>query len=325
MWRVVEGDALCLLPTLESESVQCAVTSPPYFGLRDYGHSDQIGLEPTPDEYVAKLVGVFREVHRVLRKDGTLWLNIGDSYNNAGSSRNGEGLDGNRRGGATGADGELGYKKRDTRRAWKGIGIKHKDLIGIPWLLAFALRSDGWYLRQDIVWAKPNPMPESVQDRCTKSHEYLFLLTKESRYHCDMGAIAEDSVCEESYRPRSPRNADKREGDPYFATKVGDHANGMTYETRNKRSVWTIPTQPFPGCHFAVMPEALAMPCVLAGSKPGQCILDPFAGSGTTGVVADRLGRDFIGIELNADYAALARRRIANVSGPLFATEAHGT
>jgi DNA modification methylase len=325
-WTLHQGDCLTALPTLESESVQTCITSPPYFGLRDYGtatweggdpacdhkgsklgraanskasntrggskdtcHAShvyrdscgrcgakridrQIGLEATPDEYVAKLVTVFREVRRVLRDDGTLWLNVGDSYNNAGSSRNGEGLDGNRRGGATGADGELGYKKRDSRRAWRDIGIKHKDLIGIPWLLAFALRADGWYLRQDVIWSKPNPMPESVRDRCTKAHEYLFLLSKGPRYWCDMGAIAEPSATNDPRRPYTSQGAKDMDGREVWHS--GKPRDGDEFSNRNKRSVWTIPTQPNPcpeKIHFAVMPEALATPCVLAGTSEKGC------------------------------------------------------
>jgi DNA modification methylase len=385
-WTLHQGDCLTALPTLESESVQTCITSPPYFGLRDYGtatweggdpacdhkgsklgraanskasntrggskdtcHAShvyrdscgrcgakridrQIGLEATPDEYVAKLVTVFREVRRVLRDDGTLWLNVGDSYNNAGSSRNGEGLDGNRRGGATGADGELGYKKRDSRRAWRDIGIKHKDLIGIPWMLAFALRADGWYLRQDVIWAKPNPMPESVRDRCTKAHEYLFLFSKGPRYWCDMGAIAEEA---QDWSAGGP-GVGIKETHHYGCGNGGNGGNaglkgiaaryrdGDAPSTRNKRSVWTVTTQPNPcpeKIHFAVMPEALVTPCVLAGSRPGDLVLDPFAGAGTVGVVADRLGRSFVGVELSPEYAAMARKRIAGVSGPLFTAQ----
>lgn len=265
------------------------------YGLRDYGISDQIGLEPTPDEYVAKLVSVFREVKRVLKDDGVLWLNLGDSY--AGS---GNGSNDYRDEGASLSKNDNKYGTHKPGLA----GLKAKDLIGIPWMVAFALRADGWYLRSDIIWAKPNPMPESVKDRPTKAHEYLFLLAKSQRYYYDAEAIEEKSMSDFSggcvggkkytevgYNPQS--------GNEYVS-------DGM----RNKRSVWTITTQPFKGAHFAVMPEKLVEPCVLAGSRPGDLILDPFAGSGTVGVVAQKYGRQFIGIELNPDYVKLAEARL---------------
>ena len=245
------------------------VTSPPYFGLRDYGHEGQIGLEETPEAFVDRLVGVFREVRRVMADDGTLWLNIGDSYG------------------------------------------KGKNLVGAPWRLAFALQDAGWYLRQDIIWHKPNPMPESVKDRCTKAHEYLFLLTKSPRYHFDADAIAEAATS----RPQRRLTATKDQpGGAGRRAQGGQNpqCQGGTSTTRNKRDVWTVQTQPYKGAHFAVFPEALVEPCVLAGSAPGDVVLDPFAGSGTTGVVALRHGRAFVGCELNPDYAALARERIAS-------------
>jgi DNA modification methylase len=328
MQRIIPGDCIAGLRTLPDASVHCCVTSPPYWGLRDYGHAGQIGLESTPEAYVARMVEVFREVRRVLRDDGTCWVNLGDSYNNAGSSKNGTGLDGKQRGGATGADGECGYKKRDLRHALKGSGIKHKDLCGIPWRVAFALQADGWWLRQDIIWHKPNPMPESVRDRCTKAHEYVFLLTKSERYFYDAEAIHEKSVDKESLNGRRPRKHHAlAESDPtgFGATRLGflngrSNQAGTTYPTRNRRSVWTVTTKPYSGAHFAVMPAALVEPCIKAGCPEGGTVLDPFAGSGTTLAVAAELGRNAIGCELNPAYIALAERRIkdARASVALF-------
>jgi len=300
---IIQGNALNL--PIKDGTVQCCVTSPPYYGLRDYGISDQIGLEPTPDEYVAKLVSVFREVKRVLKDDGVLWLNLGDSY--AGSSK------GQGRKGTTSAKQITNYGSyHGVSRMNYADDVKDKDLIGIPWMVAFALRADGWYLRSDIIWHKPNPMPESVKDRPTKAHEYVFLLAKSQKYYYDNEAIEEKSMSDFSggcvggkkytevgYNPQS--------GNEYVS-------DGM----RNKRSVWTITTQPFKGAHFAVMPEKLVEPCVLAGSRPGDLILDPFAGSGTVGVVAQKLGRGFIGIELNPDYVKLAEARLIATPQSLF-------
>lgn len=289
---------------IAEKSVQTCVTSPPYFGLRDYGVDGQLGLEATPDEYVAKMVEVFRCVRNVLTDDGTLWLNIGDSYNNAGSSRNGEGLDGSRRGGATGPDGAAGYKKRDLRYALREHGIKHKDLIGIPWMLAFALRADGWYLRQDIIWHKPNPMPESVTDRCTKAHEYVFLLSKSPKYYFDHEAVKEDAVKGAA-------------GSSFNKGKTAEHQLGRSSDAervedgkRNRRSVWSVATRPYKGAHFATFPSALIEPCILAGSRPGDIVLDPFMGSGTTAAVALQHGRRAIGCELNTEYLALIEDRL---------------
>jgi len=283
-----EGDCRSVLAILPEASVQCCVTSPPYFGLRDYGHDGQIGLEQTPDAYVAEMVAVFREVRRVLRDDGTLWLNLGDSYaaDRGGTYQPAETLAGGK--GGRNANGTRVNRDRydgynPTRNA-PAIGLKHKDLIGIPWRVAFALQADGWYLRSDIIWHKPNPMPESVTDRPTKAHEYVFLLSKSARYHYDAKAIAEEAT------GRNPCNV----------------------MPRNARSVWTITTKPFKDAHFATMPPALAERCIKAGSKRGDMVLDPFGGAGTTGLVADRLGRDATLIELNPAYAALARRRIVD-------------
>ena len=288
--RLLCGDVRDVLPTLEAGSVQCVVTSPPYWGLRDYGVEGQIGLEPTPDEYVQTMVRVFREVKRVLRDDGTLWLNLGDSF----------------------AD---------------------KNLVGIPWRVAFALQSDGWYLRTDIVLAKGvsfcpdyagSVMPESVTDRPTKSHEYLFLLTKSARYYYDADAVRERAIYGEQHANKTTswgtdrkhpnkENVKKYQftGDNKTTSKMPDGSYG-----RNIRSVWTINPQPYREAHFATFPTTLVEPCVKAGSKKGDTVLDPFAGSGTTGLVAGQLGRGFIGIELSPDYYTLADERI---NGPLFA------
>lgn len=270
--RVLVGDVRESLKTLPDGSVRCVVTSPPYWGLRDYGHEGQLGLEQTRDDYVAAMVDVFREVRRVLADDGTLWLNLGDSY---------------------------------------GSG---KQLVGIPWRVAFALQADGWYLRQDIIWAKPNPMPESVTDRCTKAHEYVFLLTKQSRYYYDHKAAAEPAkYAGHTVKASDPNSAKNGAKGKYGATAAGfTQHDTVIGETRNRRSVWTVTTKPFRGAHFAVMPEALAEPCVLAGSASGDTVLDPFSGSGTVGVVALRHGRNYVGCELNPDYAALSERRIAD-------------
>jgi len=295
---IVVGDVLENLSYLDDESVRCAVTSPPYFGLRDYGTDGQIGLEKTPNEYVEKIVAVFREVRRVLKKDGTLWLNLGDSYiaQKTGSpGKGGQFLQGGRK----------TQKVASNRPTKKAQGLKPKDLIGIPWRVAFALQADGWYLRQDIIWHKPNPMPESVRDRCTKSHEYLFLMSKSSKYYFDHEAIKEPSA-----QPNRKR-ADKMGGNKY--QKGVKHSDGSVFtgsKTRNRRDVWSITTKPFKGAHFAVFPEDLVEPCILAGSQKGDIVLDPFLGSGTVGVVARRHERMFIGVELNPEYAEIAKKRI---------------
>ena len=298
---ILLGDCLATLPTLPAASVQTCITSPPYFGLRDYGVDGQLGLEPTPREFVDAMLRVFREVRRVLRDDGTLWLNLGDSYASAWvcNRRNVVG------------SGSLENGKRENRPNRLVEGLKEKDLIGIPWRVAFALQADGWYLRQDIIWHKPNPMPESVRDRCTKAHEYLFMLTKSARYFYDADAIAEPAVIQNRTR-----------GPALHADAVSTNGNsGLSRrpisETRNKRSVWTIPTQPTREAHFATFPEALVEPCIRAGSRPGDTVLDPFLGSGTTALVAEREGRRWIGCELNPEYAAIAERRLRGVQRPL--------
>ena len=278
---------------------QMCVTSPPYFGLRDYGHEGQIGLEQTPEQYVAAMVEVFRCVRDVLADDGTLWLNIGDSY----AANRGYQVPSTKGGTKHGPGQAVGGKSSVVP-----VGLKTKDLIGIPWLLAFALRADGWYLRQDIIWAKPNPMPESVRDRCTKAHEYVFLLSKSERYFFDSEAIKEP----ETMRPQrrlTPRNKNpnaKVHGMPVYRQAEGGTGGGM----RNKRSVWTVATRPYKGAHFATFPPALIEPCILAGSRPGDIVLDPFMGSGTTAAVALQHGRQYLGCELNAEYGALQAERI---------------
>jgi len=370
--QIIIGDALEQLRLLPSESVHCVVTSPPYYGLRDYNVAGQIGLEPSPGEYVARLVEVFSEVRRVLRADGTVWLNLGDSYVSNGRYASDRSK----------YVGDLAkYAITNPRPAARASGIKPKDLIGIPWMLAFALRDDGWYLRQDIIWAKPNPLPESVTDRCTKAHEYVFLLSKSARYYYDADAIAEPFTYSGDCRMQTA-----------YAKAVGTSVGSVYRQPvnrpgRNKRSVWTVASEPYAEAHFATYPPALIEPCVLAGtSERGVCaacgapwvrqvkdsgvdrsrnlkiatekslagvneahrlngkdyvharvatdlwqpscacdaatvpatVLDPFAGAGTTGLVADRLGRNAVLIELNPAYAALARTRIES-DAPLFA------
>lgn len=344
------GDCLETLRTLPDQSAQCCVTSPPYFGLRDYGRDGQIGLEATPDAFVAKLVEVFREVRRALRDDGTLWLNLGDSYCSQGGEYathvNQVGVGAGQRQwreGAARADGDVradGNSRRN-RNGTVAPGLKPKDLIGIPWRVAFALQADGWYLRQDIIWSKPNPMPESVRDRCTKAHEYLFLLSKSPRYYYDAEAISEevaDSTVERLTQPTLEEQAGSTrvpgktngamkavgkaytfnrktatEGPPGQPAQHREAREEIEYRgRRNKRSVWTVPTMPFREAHFATFPEALIEPCILAGSRPGDMVLDPFGGAGTTGVVAQRLGRQYTLCELNPGYAEIAERRIRN-------------
>lgn len=292
---ILIGDVRQRLAELPDQSVQCVVTSPPYWGLRDYGNDGQIGLEQTPDEYVDEMVKVFAEVRRVLKDDGVLWLNLGDSYagNNSRASNNGRAGFGNEREGV--------FSKM-------GDGLKTKDLVGIPWRVAFALQSDGWWLRQDIIWHKPNPMPESVTDRCTKAHEYVFMLTKSSRYYFDHEAIKEEAKWE---RWGDQTVIKEQQG---TARWIGDKSKEELQKrtTKNRRSVWTIATKPFRGAHFAVMPETLVEPPILATSKPGDLVLDPFTGSGTVAVVALRHGRNFVGVELNPEYAKIAEDRISN-------------
>jgi len=280
---------------------QTCVTSPPYYGLRDYGHEGQIGLEETPEEYIKAIVEVFRCVWDVLEDDGTLWLNIGDSY--AGS---GKGPAGNL--GASNDERNMTHTKSS---AIVPQGCKPKDLIGIPWLLAFALRADGWYLRQDIIWHKPNPMPESVQDRCTKAHEYIFLMSKSQKYYYDHEAIQEQAE-----RPEGPGNKNHRHSQEgiYVSGSQKNLAKIGASETRNKRSVWTVNVKPYTEAHFATFPTELIEPCILAGAAPGQVVLDPFMGSGTTAQVAQNLGRQYLGCELNPEYKPLQDKRLSQQS-----------
>lgn len=266
-----------MMRTLKDQSVNCCVTSPPYYGLRDYGHEGQIGLEETPDAFVKKLVEVFREVKRVLKDDGTLWLNLGDSY--ASNQSAGDRVSKYSPKQTTNA-GKLGGKQRVPE------GWKEKDLIGIPWMVAIALRMDGWYLRQDIIWHKPNPMPESVEDRCTKAHEYVFLLSKSKKYYYDYKSIKEKSVDSD--------------------------------ELKNKRSVWSVNTKPYKGAHFATFPPDLIRPCILAGCPEGGTVLDPFGGSGTTGAVANEENRNAILCEVNPEYIPLINKRLSEVQPKLF-------
>ena len=312
MSRIIQGDCLGVLKTLPDESVHCCVTSPPYWGLRDYGVDAQFGLEKTPEEYVAKMVEIFREVKRVLKKEGTCWINLGDSYVGSGKGRNTDGSMGKLK--SKLQQGNLGSYQGNAPSTKDIEGLKSKDIVGIPWRVAFALQADGWYLRQDIIWHKPNPMPESVTDRCTKSHEYIFLLAKSQKYYFDNEAIKENSVDDESYTGRRKRNEGKR-GLPEnreYGLQGFQLLNGEKYEKRNKRSVWTINTKSFKSAHFATFPEALIVPMILAGSKKGDTILDPFFGAGTTGLVAGKLGRNYIGCELNPKYIKIAERRIAS-------------
>ena len=352
---IYKGDVRSVLPVFPDESIHCCVTSPPYWGLRDYGVENQLGLERTPEEYIANMVTVFREVKRVLRPDGTLWLNMGDSYQ---SGSRGEYTKDR----APNSVLQKSNPAADTRGASPNrfpiLGLKSKDLVGVPWMLAFALRADGWYLRQDIIWSKPNPMPESVTDRCTKSHEYLFLLSKSERYYFDQEAILEPCSpstharlsqdvqaqigsarvpgktngntkavvrTPSSYKGSVPgRNGgpgqerrstnDRKLAEPGSGTKNNssfDAAMAIMPEKRNKRSVWEVTAQPFSEAHFATFPEELIKPCILAGCPAGGTVLDPFFGSGTTGLVARANGCKSIGIELKADYIEIAAKRLS--------------
>ena len=293
--------------------VQTCVTSPPYYGLRDYGRAAQIGMEDTPEQFVASLVEVFRCVRDLLTDDGTLWLNLGDSYASArgGSVPPAETLAGGKNGWTE--DGSRVNRNRkdgyNPTRDAPTIGLKHKDLIGIPWRVAFALQADGWYLRQDIIWHKPNPMPESVTDRCTKAHEYIFLLTKSERYYYDAEAINERVASSSVARLSQPTLAQQGGSDRVPGKTNGNMKAVGNVETRNRRSVWTVPTEPYKGAHFATFPPALIEPCILAGSRVGDVVIDPFMGSGTTAQVAQKLGRDWMGCELNEDYSCLQKDR----------------
>ena len=297
---ILYGDCRTTIPTI-TEPIQMCVTSPPYYGLRDYGGEDkQIGQEGSPEEFVDQLVEVFKKVRDVMVDDGTLWVNMGDTYYNYRS-------DGN-------------YPKQTVSKTNQDLpnfspargnklkGLKSKDLIGVPWLLAFALRKDGWYLRQDIIWHKPNPMPESVKDRCTKSHEYIFLLSKSKNYYYDNEAIKEPA--------KDWGTRDRTKGKYHNkGTGLSPHTGlNKSYPTKNKRSVWSVTNKPYKGTHFAVFPPDLIEPCILAGSKKGDLILDPFMGSGTTAMVSKQLDRHYIGCELHEEYKSLINSRLPNTS-----------
>lgn len=332
---ILNENCLTGLDKIDSGFIDCCVTSPPYFGLRDYGNHEQIGMEATPEEFVEAMVNVFSKIHRVLKDDGTLWLNLGDSY-----ARNG--------GFAGGKNDRLmnhmeGKQKRMNKVPSTG-GLKEKDLIGIPWMVAFALRSTGWYLRQDIIWSKPNPMPESVTDRCTKSHEYIFLFSKSAKYYFDQEAIktpVKDATIQRlmqnvenqtglSRVPGKTNGAMKAVGggvrkfdDPLLKGKALANSTGGFYDNgtivgngmANKKSVWTVTTQPFSEAHFATFPEKLIVPCIKAGSRVNGIVIDPFMGSGTTALVAKKLNRHYIGFELNPEYVAIAEKRLHDELG----------
>lgn len=297
------GDCLESMRGMADQSVHCCVTSPPYFGLRDYGVDGQLGLEQTPAEFVAALVGVFREVKRVLRDDGTLWLNLGDSYSSGGRK----------------------YRDSDKKLAARGMGVrpddgaKPKDLLGIPWRVAIALQDDGWYLRQDIIWHKPNSMPESVKDRCARSHEYIFLLSKSERYHFDHEAIKEPAVGGNSTVASSFKRSASKRAQVIPGQLAGTHREGRddaqyNGELRNRRSVWSVPTRAFKDAHFATFPADLIEPCIKAGCPAGGVVLDPFGGSGTTAGVALAYGRKAVLCELNPEYAELVPARIESIA-----------
>ena len=303
--RIINADVMDGLAQLESGSVRCVVTSPPYWGLRDYGIPGQLGLERTPEEYVARMVAVFAEVRRVLADDGTLWMNLGDSY---ASQTKGSGGPSAKQCSNAGSRYEMSQRLHH--------GLKDKDLVGIPWRVAFALQDDGWYLRSDIIWAKPNPMPESVTDRPTKSHEYVFLLAKSERYFFDADAVREPLAPESTARYAYAFGGAKstalveqnRRGIGQRTRPVGER---VATAGRNVRTVWTIATEPYPEAHFATFPTALPERCIRAGSRIGDTVLDPFAGSGTTLMVARGLGRNAVGIELNPEYCRLIEKRCA--------------
>lgn len=344
--KIYPGDALGILKKFPDEMFDCAITSPPYWGLRDYGMKEQIGLEETPDEYVGKLVRIFREIRRTLKDDGTIWVNLGDSYSGSWGNYSGK-----NRGAGHQRKIENGSKVQnpayDRSSEWrpptsKVKGLKSKDLVGIPWLVAFALRADGWYLRQDIIWSKPNPMPESVTDRCTKSHEYIFLLSKSQRYYYDHQSIKtiglnpaddirrmnqqrEDNKSSPTekingLRPRKTWEDRKKEGAPAryeVSSKTPMLNSSVTDGTANKRSVWTVPTSMFRDkTHYAVFPELLVVDMIKAGSRIGGIVLDPFMGAGTTGLVAQKMGRSYVGVELNPEYIKISEKRLSQK--PLF-------
>ena len=345
---ILQGDVLARLAEMPDESVQCVVTSPPYWGLRDYGVAGQLGLEPTPQEFIERMTDVFREVRRVLRADGTCWVNMGDSYAGswgAQSRPNGSDLGSTLQGGSTLSARQIKAHPKGTHTgSLKNTpGLKPKDLCGIPWRLAFALQAAGWWLRRDIIWSKPNPMPESVTDRPASAHEYLFLLTKSERYYYDheavreniapsqVGRVRDDVIGGTSHKERGQHSeggrykTDKQRGHGRRHAGFNDRWDRMEKAEqcaggRNCRSVWTIATQPFPEAHFATFPEEIPRRCILAGTREGDLVLDPFLGSGTTALVALQLRRRAVGIELNPSYADMARRRCEPIvnQGDLF-------
>ena len=303
MIEILAGDCRETLKTLADQSINTCITSPPYWGLRDYGEDEQLGMEDTPEEYVANLVQVFREVKRVLRDDGTVWLNLGDSYASNQSS----------------GDRVTGYSSFQASNKGKFGGrqvvpptLKAKDLVGIPWRVAFALQQDGWYLRQDIIWHKPNPMPESVTDRCTKAHEYIFLLSKNAKYYYDHEAIREDcqGIDERQWADEYEAVGSVLQGESNAEIKRTKRYNKDGSFKRNKRSVWTVTTKPYKEAHFATFPMDLIEPCVLAGCPEGGTVLDPFGGSGTTGQIADGHNRNAILCELNPEYIEISKKRL---------------
>ena len=327
--QIITGDVLEVIKELPDCCCSTCVSSPPYYGLRNYGAARQIGLEETPDKYIERLVEVFREVRRVLKDDGTLWLNMGDCYAGSGKGRTSDGIYSQK----SQSIESQGQKSGKLRRAPAAAGaIKRKDLFGIPWLLAFALRADGWYLRADIIWQKPNAMPESAKDRPTRAHEYIFLLSKSEHYYYDAEAVKEPAVGFYNAAPAGSRGNQKpnarrrgnsqtfRGGNAYTHDQAAENSASVEREShglvpnetgkRNRRTVWTVATRPYKGAHFATFPEELVRPCILAGSRPGDTVLDPFCGSGTTGAVAVQEGRDFIGIEINPEYSKMSEQRI---------------
>ncbi len=339
-WRVLQGEASRVLATLPARSAQCCVTSPPYWGLRDYQDPEQLGMERTPEEFVARLVAILREAWRVLRDDGTLWLNLGDTYasGNGGPHLPLGGTAGLHAREGRGSHSPSTSGKQAYRVSAKGFkqpnrlpipGIKPKDLVGVPWMAAFALRQDGWFLRSDNVWHKLNPLPESVRDRPGRAHEYVFLLSKSASYRYDADAVREPHQDRaggpERFGQRGQANEARKAGDPAARTRMVSRtppAEGYDPRGRNLRSVWPIPSQRFSGPHFSTFPEAIPRRCVLAGTRPGDLVLDPFCGAGTTGLVAAKLGRAFLGIELVAASAEMARERIRHGGAALLVPEA---
>jgi DNA modification methylase len=319
--RIINSDCIEGLKKMPDGCVDCCVTSPPYFGLRDYGKDGQIGLEASPELFVAKMVEVFTEVRRVLKKEGVLWLNLGDSYCGTGTGTGDQSSSTLK--GSKSTQIEAGKRPGKSKLP----GLKQKDLIGIPWMVAFALRSSGWYLRQDIIWHKKNCMPESVTDRCTKNHEYIFLLSKSAKYYFDSEAIQEDAVWDvdgTGTLKRKLRQTEENKSNPdekrsgirkVYTEGKNEQSIKAVNGKRNKRSVWSYPTAQFPDAHFATFPEDLIVDCIKAGCPEGGIVLDPFMGAGTTALVASKLNRKYVGFELNEDYIRIAEKRLQNELG----------